>query len=115
MLNFYKTTTGSFVCEFTVDETDPTLASLPDMFPEVVAKCVTEFVTSALPCRTYDHEALLGSELYNENPEDARQTLLAVCSQPDSPMVIVPGSKKGRERYQLRRSLVVNFEPYVPF
>lgn len=115
MTTFCKTNYGAFVCDFAIDLADPTLTDLPFVLPEFVAERIAEFVPSALPNRTYDQRALLGEIQGGDSPAEIRQTLLAVCSLPHSPIVLAPGSKPGRERYQLRPSLVVGHSSDICF
>lgn len=109
-MKFVKTTSGNITCTFSIDESDPAFAGLPDMLPEYIAEKIAEFVPSAMPSRTYDREALLGHDT-DDAPETIRQALLAVCSLPQSPIVVVQGTKLGRERYQLNPAFVVE-EPF---
>lgn len=112
MNSFYKTTCGAIRCDFTIDESDARFTGLPDMLPEDIAASVAEFAPSALPDRTYDAEAVVGSFMHTagEDRKTITKTLLLVCSLPDSPIVAAPGSTPGKERFQLRPSLVKECE-----
>jgi hypothetical protein len=97
-MNFLKTTAGNIASTFSIDPFDPAFAGLPDMLPEYIAEQIAEFAPSALPNRTYDREALLGTDT-DYAPKTIRKALLAICSLPHSPIVVVQGTKPGRERY----------------
>jgi hypothetical protein len=105
-MNFVKTTAGNIASTFSIDPFNPAFAGLPDMLPEYIAEKIAEFLPSAMPNRTYDREALLGPDT-DDAPKTLRKALLAICSLPQSQIVVVPGKKPGRERYQLNPAFVV--------
>lgn len=113
MAIFYKTKTGAFCCDFTVDQSDPRFAGIDDMLPEHVAERIAEFAPSALPDRTYDAESVCGHAISPSDIAQYAKALAAVTSLPDSPMVVVPGSNNGKDRYALRPSIIKEVGPLL--
>ena len=90
----------------TFDTANPPLSDLPESLVTFVAQRITESASFSRQDRTYDFEAVVGSDLHGEDTSELRKVLETMCTMPDCPFERIPGT----DRYQIRRSILLDME-----
>lgn len=89
---------------FTLNTANPPFSDLPESLVTFVAQRITESASFSRQDRSYDCEAIAGSDLIGEDMNQVRTVLNAICSLPDCPFERIHGTG----RYQIRRSILID-------
>ena len=91
---------------FRPNTANPPLSNMSEPLVTFVAQRITESASFARQDRTYDFEAVVGSDLIGEDTSGLRKVLETMCTMPDCPFERL----RDTSRYQLRRSILLDME-----